>query len=181
MRGRRKPSFHGIVAEFEDPTTFVEAAKKVKQRGYRKFDAYSPYPIKDLFSIVPGRNPVAPIVLLGGLVGAATAWTMQYYVAAIDNPLNIGGRPLYSWPAFIPILFELTVLFSALAAFFGTLALCGFPRLNFPLFELPEFARASSDRFFLSIESRDPMFDEKSTPGFLRELGPIGVWHVEAP
>lgn len=178
---KREVRFYGTVAEFEDPTAFVEAAKKVKQRGYRKFDAYSPYPIKDLFSIVPGRNPVAPIVFLGGAVGAATAWAMQYYVAAIDNPLNIGGRPLYSWPAFIPILFELTVLCAAFAAFFGTLALCGFPRLNFPLFEVPEFARASSDRFFLFIEKRDPIYDEAITANFLRELGPLGVWKIEAP
>jgi hypothetical protein len=172
---------YGIVAEFEDPTTFVEAAKKVRQRGYRNFDAYSPYPIKDLFKIVPGRNPVAPIVFLAGLIGAGTAWAMQYYIAAIDYPINVGGRPLYSWPAFVPILFELTVLLAAFGAFLGTLALCGFPRLNFPLFDLPEFARASSDRFFLCVESRDPIYDEQSTPGFLRELGPVGVWEIEAP
>ena len=134
--------------------------RRVKTTRYRKFDAYSPYPIKDLFTIVPGRNPVAPIVFLAGLVGAATAWIMQYYVAAIDYPINVGGRPLYSWPAFVPILFELTVLLRRLAAFFGTLALVWFPRLNFPLFDLPEFARASSDRFFLCIESRDPIYDE---------------------
>jgi hypothetical protein len=173
--------FRGVVAEFDDPTTLVEAAKKVKAQGYSWFDAYSPYPIKDLFSIVPGRNPVAPIVFLGGITGSATAWIMQYYIAAIDYPINVGGRPLYSWPAFIPILFELTVLFAAFAAFFGTLALCGFPRLNYPTFELSEFLRASSDRFFLYIESRDPIYDEETTPGLLRELGPTGVWHIEAP
>jgi Protein of unknown function (DUF3341) len=178
---KRETNFHGIVAEFDDPTIFVEAAKKLKQRGYRNFDAYSPYPIKDLFKIVPGHNPVAPIVLLGGFIGAATAWTMQYYIAAIDYPINVGGRPLYSWPSFVPILFELTVLFASLAAFFGSLAVCGFPRLNFPLFELPEFGRASSDRFFLCVESSDPIYDEKGTPAFLRELGPKGVWQVETP
>ncbi|MFL6414558.1 MAG: DUF3341 domain-containing protein [Bryobacteraceae bacterium] len=178
---KRSVNFYGTVAQFDDPTAFVEAAKKVRQQGYRMFDAYSPYPIKDLFSIVPGRNPVAPIVFLGGAVGAATAWTMQYYIAAIDYPINVGGRPLYSWPAFVPILFELTVLFAAAAAFFGTLALCGFPRLHFPLFEIPEFAQASSDRFFLWIESRDPIYDKEITPGFLRELEPLGVWQIDAP
>ncbi|MFL6451651.1 MAG: DUF3341 domain-containing protein [Bryobacteraceae bacterium] len=172
---------YGTVAEFDDPTTFVEAAKEVRQRGYRKFEAYSPYPIKDLFRIVPGRNPVAPIVFLGGLVGAGTAWSMQYYIAAIDYPINVGGRPLYSWPAFIPILFELTVLLASIAAFLGTLALCDFPRLNFPLFNLSEFARGSSDRFFLCVESRDPIYDEQGTPQFLRELGPVGVWQIDAP
>jgi Protein of unknown function (DUF3341) len=172
---------YGLVAEFEDPTVFVQAAKRVKDRGYRRFEAYSPYPIKDLFKIVPGGNLVPGIVFLSGLVGAATAWVMQYYIAAIDYPINVGGRPLYSWPAFIPILFELTVLLAAFGAFFGTLVLCGFPRLNFPLFNLPEFTKATSNRFFLCIESRDPIYDPERTARFLRELGPTGVWKVEAP
>lgn len=172
---------YGTVAEFDDPTTFVEAAKQVRQRGYRNFDAYSPYPIKDLFKIVPGRNPIAPIVFVAGVTGAATAWGMQYYIAAIDYPINVGGRPLYSWPAFIPILFELTVLFAALGAFFGTLAVCGFPRLNFPLFNLQEFAKTSSSRFFLCVESRDPIYNEYETPEFLSELGSSGVWRIETP
>ncbi len=171
---------YGLVAEFDDPTAFVEAARKVRKRGYRKFEAYSPYPIKDLFEIVPGGNPVPAIVFLGGLTGAATAWAMQYYIAAIDYPINIGGRPLYSWPAFIPILFELTVLLASLGAFFGTLFLCGFPRLHFPLFNLPEFARVTSNRFFLCVEARDPIYDPQITPQFLSELGPLGVWQVEA-
>ncbi len=174
-------SIYGLVAEFEDPTSFVEAARKVKKEGYRRFEAYSPYPIKDLFEIVPGGNPVPPIVLLAGFLGAATAWSMQYYIAAIDYPINVGGRPLYSWPAFVPILFELTVLFAALAAFFGTLALCGFPKVHFPLFNVPEFARVSSNRFFLCIESRDPLYDARDTTRFLHDLKPMGVWQVEAP
>lgn len=173
-------SVYGVIAEFDDPTAFVEAARAVRKRGYRKFEAYSPYPIKDLFKIVPGGNPVPLIVLTGGMLGAATAWTMQYYIAAIDYPINVGGRPLYSWPAFVPILFELTVLLAALAAFFGTLYLCGFPRLHFPTFNLSEFARASTDRFFLCIQARDPIYDPQATTGFLNELGPIGVWQVEA-
>lgn len=168
----------GLIAEFDDPTRFLEAAKTVRREGFRLFDAYSPYPIKDLFSIVPGRNPVAPIVLLGGVLGALTAWTMQYYIAAIDYPINVGGRPLYSWPAFIPILFELTVLFASLAAFFGTLALCGFPRLNFPLFSLEQFRRASSNRFFLFVQSADPLFDPRATMKLLQTFQPLGVWSV---
>src|SRR5438270_8538133 len=172
---------YGLVAEFDDPTIFVEAAKRIRKEGYRRFEAYSPYPIKDLFKIVPGHNPVPAIVFLAGLVGAATAWSMQYYIAAIDYPINVGGRPLYSWPAFVPILFELTVLLAAFGAFFGTLFLCGFPRLHFPLFNLSEFIRVSSDRFFLCVESRDPIFNPQLTASLLRELGPIGVWEVEAP
>lgn len=170
---------YGLVAEFDDPTALVEAARAVKKQGYRKFEAYTPYPIKDLNEIVPGLNLVPSIVLLGGLLGAATAWTMQYYIAAIDYPTNVGGRPLYSWPMFVPILFELTVLFAGCSAFFGTLALCGFPRLHFPLFNLPQFADASSGRFFLCIERRDPIYDSQLTAHFLRDLDAIGVWEVE--
>lgn len=174
-----KSAVYGLVAEFDDPTALVEAARQVRSEGYRKFQAYTPYPIKDLDEIVPGWNLVPPIVLLAGLLGAATAWVMQYYIAAIDYPINVGGRPLYSWPSFIPILFELTVLFAGCAAFFGTLALCGFPCLHFPLFNLPEFANASSGRLFLSIEARDPLYDSELTTRFLRDLDPIGVWEVE--
>ncbi len=174
-----KALIYGIVAEFDDPTLLVEGAKKVREYGFHRFDAYTPYPIKDLDKIVPGHNFVPIIVLLGGLIGAATAWVMQYYIAAIDYPLNVGGRPLYSWPSFIPILFELTVLLAAAGAFFGTLALCGFPRINFPLFNLAEFADASSTRFFLCIESADPIFHPQHTAEFLEDLSPIGVWPVE--
>ncbi len=170
---------YGMVAEFDDPTALVEAAREAKREGYRKFEAYTPYPIKDLDEIIPGWNLVPPIVLLGGLIGAATAWSMEYYIAAIDYPTNVGGRPLYSWPMFIPILFELTVLFAGVSAFFGTLALCGFPRPHFPLFNLPQFGLASSSRFFLCIEKRDPIYDSQLTAGFLRDLDAIGVWEVE--
>jgi len=170
---------YGLVAEFDDPTTLVEGARQVKEHGYARFEAYTPYPIKDLDKIVPGGDPVPLIVLLGGLLGAATAWSMEYYIAAIDYPINVGGRPLYSWPSFIPILFELTVLFASIGAFFGTLGLCGFPRPHFPLFDLPQFGDVSSSRFFLCIESRDPLYDTRFTAEFLQSLRPAGVWQVE--
>ena len=169
---------YGLVAEFADPTELVDAAKQVKEEGYRDIEAYSPYPIKDLHEIIPVTNLVPLICLVGGLIGAAIAWSMQYYIAAIDYPLNVGGRPLYSWPAFIPILFELTVLLAGCSAFFGALALCGFPRPHFPLFNLPQFADATSSRFFLCIEMRDPMYDSDLTARFLRDLKPLGVWEV---
>lgn len=170
---------YGMVAEFNDPTALVEAARELKARHYRHFEAYSPYPIKDLDHVVPGWNFVPLIVLVGGLLGSATAWSMEYYIAAIDYPINVGGRPLYSWPSFIPILFELTVLFAGTFAFFGTLALCGFPRPHFPLFNLPEFREASSRRFFLCIEQRDPLYDPEATSDLLESFDPIGVWEVE--
>jgi hypothetical protein len=170
---------YGIVAEFDDPTALVAAAHDARREGYRKMEAYTPYPIKDLHEIIPGHNFVPPIVLIGGLIGAATAWGMEYYIAAIDYPINVGGRPLYSWPMFIPILFELTVLFAGTFAFFGTLALCGFPRPHFPLFNLPEFSGVTSNRFFLCIEKRDLLYDSERTASFLRNLNSIGVWEVE--
>lgn len=169
---------YGLVAEFADATALVEGAKQVRKEGYHRIEAYTPYPIKDLHEVIPVTNFVPFICLTGGLLGAATAWGMQYYIAAIDYPINVGGRPLYSWPAFIPILFELTVLLAGCAAFFGTLALCGFPKPHFPLFNLPQFAGATSGRFFLCIEMRDPMYDSELTARFLRDLEPVGVWEV---
>jgi hypothetical protein len=167
-----------MVAELDYPTALVEAAKNIKEEGYRKLEAYTPYPIKDLHEIIHVTNFVPLICLIGGLLGAATAWSMEYYIAAIDYPINVGGRPLYSWPAFIPILFELTVLLAGSFCFFGTLALCGFPRPHFPLFNLPQFADASSSRMFLCIDKTDPIYDSELTAKSLNELGPIGVWEV---
>jgi hypothetical protein len=172
-------TIYGLVAEFEDPSTLVEAAREVKKHGYHHFEAYTPYPIKALDKIIPSGNLVPFFTLLGGLLGAATAWSMEYYIAAIDYPINVGGRPLYSWPSFIPILFELTVLCASLFCFFGTLALCRFPKPHYPLFNLPQFLNASSNRFFLCIETCDPMYEPGFTAQFLNALGPIGVWEVE--
>lgn len=171
-------STYGMVAEFDDPTALVEAAKRIKEEGYRKLESYTPYPIEDLHEIIHVTNLVPLICLIGGLLGAATAWSMEYYIAAIDYPINVGGRPLYSWPAFIPILFELTVLFGGCFCFFGALALCGFPRPHFPLFNLPQFADATSSRMFLCIEKTDPIYDSELTAKFLLELRPIGVWEI---
>lgn len=172
-------SIYGIVAEFDTPSQLVEATRVAHKRGYRKMEAYSPYPIEDLDEIIGGPNFVPLITLIGGLVGAATAWSMEYYIAAIDYPTNVGGRPLYSWPSFIPILFELTVLFASISAFVGALALCGFPRPNFPLFNLPRFSAVTRDTFFLCIEARDVLFDPDKTADFLETLNPVEVWEVE--
>ncbi len=169
---------YGLVAEFSDATALVEAAKQARKEGYERIEAYSPYPIKDLDEVIRGSNLVPLICLVGGLLGAAAAWTMQYYIAAIDYPINVGGRPLYSWPSFIPILFEMTVLLAGCSAFFGALALCGFPRVHFPLFNLPQFANATSTRFFLCIETRDATYDSEFTARFLQDLNPMGVWEV---
>jgi len=170
---------YGVVASFDDPEKLVNAAKAAREHGYRRMEAYSPYPIAELSEIIPRINLLPTIVLLGGLTGAATAWIMQYYIAAKDFPTNIGGRPLYSWPAFIPILFELAVLFAACAAFFGMLVLCGFPRPHFPLFNSPRFAAVSSGRFYLCIEARDSAFRVANVTELLESLDPVEVWEVE--
>ena len=170
---------YGLAAEFDDPTTLVEAAKRVREAGYRKFEVYTPYPIKDLDEIVPGSNLVPFLTLVGGLIGAASAWVLQYFVAAKEYPVNVGGRPLYSWPAFIPILFEATVLLSAAFCFFGTLGLCRFPQLHHPLFNVPRFTEASSGRFFIGVEAEDPLFDDELTAEFLHTLRPAEVWEID--
>jgi hypothetical protein len=172
-------SIYGLLAEFPDPDSLLEAAKEVKRRGYKQMEAYTPYPIEDLDEVIGGFNPIPLIVLLGGFTGAATAWAMQYYIAAIDYPINVGGRPLNSWPSFIVIMFELTVLFAAGSAFFGTLLFCGFPRPHFPLFNVPRFAAASRDSFFLCIEAEDAIFETDRTAELLESLNPLEVWEVE--
>ncbi len=157
----------GVAAEFDDPRALVDAARYTKEHGYQRMEAYTPYPIKELDEIIEAFNPLPAMVFTGGALGAATAWVMQYYIAAIDYPINVGGRPLYSWPAFIVILFELTVLFAACAAFFGTWLLAGLPRPNHPVFNVSAFAGASRDRFFLCIEAVDGAFDSADVAALL--------------
>jgi hypothetical protein len=170
---------YGIAAEFDDPGKLVEAARAAREHGYRRFEAYTPYPVEGLGEFIRARDPVPPMVLGSGLAGAVIAWALQNYVAILQYPTNIGGRPLFSWPAFVPVLFELTVLFAGGAAFFGALWLCGLPLLHHPVFNIDGFARASRDRFFLCIEARDPKFFRDSTTEFLLRLGPLEVWKIE--
>jgi|SRR5215472_2773781 len=177
--GQGKGLLYGYAAEFDDPTQLVDATRAVRQAGYERFEAYTPYPIRELDEIVPGWNPLAAIVLIGGIAGALTAWIMQSWIAVVDFPINVGGRPLYSWPSFVPITFELTVLFASLAAFFGALGLCGFPLPHHPVFNLKEFARVSEDRFFLCIEARDSQFNLQKTAQLLDAFEPLELWEIE--
>jgi hypothetical protein len=174
------PKSFGIALEFDSPAALVAGARAVKILGFKHFEAYSPYPLKELDDIVPGIDPVPLMVLLGGIIGALTALIMEYYVAAYEYPINVGGRPLNSWPSFIPITFELTVLFASIAAFFGTLWLAGLPLLHHPVFNLTQFGRASNDRFFLVVEATDPAFKEEEIREALNRLGAIDVKEVEA-
>jgi hypothetical protein len=161
----------GIMAEFESPTALVAAARRAREKGYRKLDAYSPFPIEELNeALALHDNRLARLVLGGGVLGMLTGYGLQYWVAAINYPLNIGGRPLNSWPSFIPVTFELTVLFASLAAFFGLLGLNGLPQPYHPVFNVPGFAMASRNRFFLCIQAADPLFDRKETAVFLESL-----------
>ena len=182
MAGKRRvrPATYGLMAEFDNPSDAVAAARRVHEEGYRRVDAFSPYPVEELSEAIHAHNTKMPlIVLLGGLLGGSLGYLMQWYLHTIYYPINVGGKPLHSWPAFIPITFECTVLGAALFAVFGMLALNGLPEPYHPVFNAPNFALASRDRFFVLIESIDPKFDRERTAEFLRALGPREVTDVE--
>jgi len=167
---------YGLMAEFDDPNALVAAAHLARLEGYRRMDAYSPFPIEELHEALALPHTRLPlIVLIGGLVGCIGGYSLQYWAAAIAYPLNVGGKPLHSWPAFIPITFECTILVAAASAVLGMLALNGLPMPYHPVFNVPRFALASRNRFFLCIESRDPKFDLDHTRYFLESLNPREV------
>ncbi|HTL47718.1 MAG TPA: DUF3341 domain-containing protein [Verrucomicrobiae bacterium] len=175
-----KSDLWGILAEFETPEALVEAARKVTKAGYKRFDAYSPFPIEGLHEAMNfHRNRLPLLVLIGGILGGLAGFGMQYYANVFSFPLNIGGKPHNSWPAFIPITFELTILGAAFAAVFGMLALNGLPMPYHPLFNVERFALATRDRFYLCIESRDKLFDPDTTKSFLESLKPHGIYDVD--
>jgi len=171
---------YGMVAEFESPTALVQAAHKAREAGYCKMDAFSPMPIEELHEALGLPQTKLPyIVLGGGLTGALAGYGLQYWASTVAYPLNIGGRPLHSWPSFIVPAFETTILFSALAAVLGMILLNGLPMPYHPVFNGKRFAMASRDRFFLCIESVDPKFHQADTRRFLESLGAREVNDVE--
>jgi hypothetical protein len=172
-------ALYGIMAEFNSPGELVAAARAARESGYRKLDAYSPFPIEDLNDALHlHKNRLPLIVLAGGVIGGICGYLLQYYVTVWDYPLNIGGRPLHSWPSYIVITFEMTILFAAISAVLGFLGLCGLPMPYHPVFNAPRFALASRSRFFLCIESDDPIFDRDRTSAFLQSLEPREVTEV---
>jgi len=169
----------GVMAEFEEHDQLLEAARRAYAEGYRRMDAYSPFPVEGLAEAI-GReySPVPLLTLLGGIAGGLGAYFMEWYSMARLYPLNVGGRPHNSWPNFIPVTFELTVLIASLSAFFAVLILNRLPQPHHPVFNVPEFERASIDRFFLCIETGDPRFDPTGTREFLESLEPRKVSEV---
>jgi Protein of unknown function (DUF3341) len=176
---RREEGVYGLMAEFRTHEELLAAAERSYAEGYRSMDAYSPFPVEGLAKAIGRRWTAVPlIVLVCGIIGGLGGYFMQWYAAVMDYPINIGGRPLHSWPAFIPITFELTVLCASLSAIIGMLALNRLPQPYHPVFNVPEFRRASVDRFFLCIESSDPKFEARATRAFLEKLMPERISEV---
>jgi Protein of unknown function (DUF3341) len=171
---------YGVMGEFESPEAIMHAARKAREAGYRHITAYTPIPVEGLAQIIGFRWTAVPLItLLGGLTGGLSGFAMEYWMSAISYPLNVGGRPLNSWPAFIPVTFELTILGASLSAVIGMLALNRLPQPYHPVFNVERFARASTDRFFLCIESRDPKFHLAESAIFLQSVSAQHVSEVK--
>jgi hypothetical protein len=174
------PRLYGVMAEFDNPSDLIAAARRTYEAGYRRINGYSPYPIEELWEAIGFHHTRLPvIVLIGGLVGGFGGFFMQYYLSVYDYPLNVGGKPFNSWPAFIPITFEMTILCAALAAIFGMLALNKLPQPYHPVFNAPNFALATRDHFFLVVEANDIKYQHDEVVQFLKGLGPKDVSDVE--
>jgi hypothetical protein len=175
------PALYGLLAEFPSADALCAAARHARAHGYTRVEAYSPFAIEGLDDIVGAHKGwIAPLTLLGGILGGAGTYYLQWYAAVVDYPVNIGGRPLHSWPAFIPATFEVTILGAAVAAVVAMLVLNGLPRLYHPLFEVEEFELASRNRFFLCLPARDPVFAPGPARDLLDELHPLLLREVPA-
>jgi len=173
-------NIYGLLAEFDTPTQMVDAARKVRDAGYTKTDAFSPFPLHEIDEALGIKKSILPFLVLGGgVVGLLTGLALTYYVHVIEYPIIVGGRPYFSLPSFIPPAYELTILFAAFTAVFGMILLNGLPQPYHPVFNVPRFALATREKFFLIIEAKDPKFDYEGTRSFMESLNPQEVFDVE--
>ena len=173
------PSIYGLMAEFETPTELVNACKAAYAEGYREMDAYSPFPIEEASEAIGFHKSAVPLVVLtGGILGGLSGFLLQYWINVIAYPLNIGGKPFNSWPAFVVPTFEMTILFAGLCGMFGMFALNGLPRPYHPLFHVDQFSKVTRNRFFLCVEAIDPKFDLAGTQQFMERLKPLSISEV---
>ncbi len=174
-----KAPLYGLLAEFDSPSEILTATRRAYLEGYRRMDAYTPFPVHDLAEALGSKKSYVPtLTLIGGLLGGGSAYMLQYWINNIAYPLNVGGRPFHSWPSFIIVTFEMTVLFAGIAAVFGMFALNGLPMPHHPIFNSEEFSAATRDKFFLCIEATDPRFERTETERFLLDLNPRAVTEV---
>ncbi len=171
----------GVLAEYEDSAGLLAAIQRCKDGGYARMEAYTPFPMHEVWEALGHKSHLPKLVLGGGCLGALVGFGMQYYASVHHYPLNVGGRPLNSWPAFIVVTFEMTILFAALTAVLGMLALNGLPRPHHPVFDVPQFERASRDRFFLLIPWYDPLFEPESAWELLEGTAPASLAEVYHP
>jgi Protein of unknown function (DUF3341) len=175
----RSTPIYGLMAEFDSPTELVVAARKTYAAGYKKIDAYSPFPVEELADAIGfRRNGVPAVVLVGGILGCLSGYLLQWWISVVSYPVNVGGRPYHSAPAFIVVTFEMTILCAVLAAVFGMLALNGLPMPYHPVFNVPRFRFATKDRFFLIVFSSDPKYTSTGTRSFLESLAPRSISEV---
>jgi hypothetical protein len=178
----RAPELHGLLAEYRSAQELLDATRRAHAEGFRAMDAYTPYPVEEIAEVVCDhhRSKVPLVCLVGGVVGALSGWALVWWTSSIAYPLNVGGKPYNSWPAFIPVIFECTILFAAFSAGIGMLALNRLPEPYHPVFNVERFrAKASRDGFFLCLEATDPKFDHDATRRFLADSGALGVHDVE--
>ena len=174
-----EPVVYGLLAEFETGDAMAHAITKAREAGYTHMDGYSPYPVGAAADALGfPKSEMGPIMFIGGLTGLCAGFTMEYWANTWGYALNVGGRPYFSWPSFVPITFEMMVLTTALTGLFALVALCGLPRYNHPLFNSKRFDRATRDRFFMCIEATDPKYDANATRAFLNDLSPLSVEEV---
>jgi hypothetical protein len=173
-------NIYGLLAEFDTPTQMVDAARLVRDAGYTKTDAFSPFPLHEIDEALGIKKSILPFLVLGGgIAGLLTGLALTYYVHVIEYPIIVGGRPYFSLPSFIPPMYELTILFAAFTAVFGMILLNGLPQPYHPVFNVPRFALATREKFFLIIEAKDPKFDLEETRSFMQSLNPQEVFDVE--